>query len=664
MSIFNFITLLGGLAMFLYGMRLMGDSLKENSSGTLKAAMELVTNNPIKAFILGMLVTALIQSSTATIVITSGLVGAGILTLHQSLGIIVGANVGTTVTGQIIRLLDLDPSGDVSWLHFLQPSTLAPLALIFGMTLIMSNSRKNSKSIGNIAIGFGILFSGLLNMTGAVNSLTQSGGFVEKLFAGLGSNPILGYLTGAGIAFVLQSSSATIGILQAFSSTGLLTFKSIYAVIVGIYLGDCVTTAIVCSIGAKADSKRVGIVNILFNLSETVTVLAVVTAAHRFGLLDSLWDSTVNSGIIANTNTIFNLSCALLLFPMLPVYEKLSRKIIHDDETEGGKFKEQIDGLNPVFVDTPALALRSCYQALLAMLSASWINLAKSFRLLESFNEKEYQQIMKDETQIDNLTDHISRYIVELLPRLQLDLHTAILNQYYKNTSEFERLGDHAVNIADHALALHKANLHFSDSGIKELRVLESAINDILGRTEKCFRYRDIQAAYEIQPLVRVINELIGRLKRDHLKRMSQGECSVFADPIFTNLTVDCKRIADICSNVGIATVVRLRPELADHEHLYFDTLHEGGDEDYNRLFGQIYDQYFSALEKLSATSDSVRNNRITFTSEAEEDPETIPASGTDTASGTDLASGTDTASIPDSAAVSSEDPEPDLTES
>ena len=629
MNIFNIISLLGGLAMFLYGMRLMGDSLKENSSGTLKVAMEHVTNNPVKAFILGMLVTALIQSSTATIVITSGLVGAGILTLHQSLGIIIGANVGTTVTGQIIRLLDLDPSGDVSWLHFLQPSTLAPLALIFGMVLIMTNRMKNSKSIGNIAIGFGILFSGLLNMTGAVNTLTESGGFVEQLFANLGSNPFLGYLTGAGIAFMLQSSSATIGILQAFSSTGLLTFKSIYAVIVGIYLGDCVTTAIVCSIGAKPEAKRVGIVNILFNLSETVVVLAAVTIAHRLGLLDSLWNETVNSGIIANTNTIFNLSCAILLFPMIPLYEKMSRKIIKDEPAEGGKYKDLLEGLNPVFYDTPALALRSCYNVLLTMLSASWINLAKAFRLLESFHEKEYEQIMKDETQIDILTDHVSRYIVELVPRLQLDLHTAILSQYYKDTSEFERLGDHAVNIADHALQLHKGNLHFSDAGIRELRVLESAINDILSRTEKSFRNRDLQASYEIQPLVRVIDELISKLKRNHLKRMSKGECSIYVDPIFSNLMVDCQRIADVCSNIGIATVVRIRPELADHEHLYFDALHEGENDDYNRLFKQIYDQYFAALKDAASVPGSVRDNRMPVKPETGGQPEeTEPQDG------------------------------------
>ena len=329
MDIFDVISLLGGLAMFLYGMRLMGDSLKENSSGALKLAMEKVTNNPVKAFLLGIFVTALIQSSTATIVITSGLVGAGILTLRQSLGIIVGANVGTTVTGQIIRLLDIDSSG-TAWLRFFQPSTLAPIALIIGIVLIMGHFIKNAKSIGNIAVGFGILFSGLLNMTGAVDNLAQSG-TIEQLFSGLGDNPVLGYLTGAGVAFMLQSSSATVGILQAFSSSGLLAFKAIYAVIVGIYLGDCVTTAIVCSIGAKAEARRVGIVNILFNLSETVLVLLCVTVIHRLGLLDGLWERTVNSGMIANTNTIFNLSCSICLFPMLGVYEKLSRRIVKDE---------------------------------------------------------------------------------------------------------------------------------------------------------------------------------------------------------------------------------------------------------------------------------------------------------------------------------------------
>ena len=308
MDIFDIITLLGGLAMFLYGMRIMGDGLKESSSGTLKTALEKLTNKPVKAFLLGLGMTALIQSSTATIVITSGLVGAGIISLHQSLGIIVGANVGTTVTGQIIRLLDLDASG-TSFLQFFKPSTLAPLALIIGIVIIMGRKDKNSGKIGQIVIGFGILFSGLMSMTDAVSTLTE-GGIIEQLFSSLGDNPFLGYLIGAGVAFVLQSSSATIGILQAFSTSGLLTFSAIYAVLVGVYLGDCVTTAIVCNIGAKPEAKRVGIVNILYNLGKSVLILAAVTIIHKLGLLDGLWNRVMYSGGIANMNTVFNLACA------------------------------------------------------------------------------------------------------------------------------------------------------------------------------------------------------------------------------------------------------------------------------------------------------------------------------------------------------------------
>ena len=594
MNVFDVISLLGGLAMFLYGMRLMGDSLKENSSGTLKTAMEKVTNNPLKAFVLGVLVTALIQSSTATIVITAGLVGAGILTLNQSLGIIIGANVGTTVTGQIIRLLDLDASGG-SILRFFQPSTLAPIALILGIVLIMGNFIKNAKSIGNIAIGFGVLFSGLLNMTSAVKALSESG-MIDSLFAGLGDNPVLGYATGAGVAFMLQSSSATVGILQAFSATGLLTFKGIYAVIVGIYLGDCVTTAIVCSIGAKADAKRVGIVNILFNLSETVLVLAAVAVIHRLGLLDSLWNRTVNSSIIANTNTIFNLSCAVLLMPMVGIYERLSRLIIKDEPVPEDKYKSELEALNPVFFDTPALALQSCYKLLNTIFLASRSNLLMSFSLLDQYDGAMHMELMDEEENIDRLTDRVSRYIVELLPHLQLEDHVAILDQYYKVTTEFERLGDHAVNIAELAHSLDQNGTSFSSSGKKDLAVLREITLRILDETEQAFRKRDLDAARQIEPLVQVSEELIAVLKHNHLQRMSTGECNVYADASFTNLMVEFLRIAKECSNVGVATVVRANPELADHEHLYYDQLHSGSDEAFNTAYMQARSRYFSLI--------------------------------------------------------------------
>ena len=598
MDIFDGISLLGGLAMFLYGMRLMGDSLKENSSGALKVAMEKVTNNPFKAFILGILVTALIQSSTAMIVITSGLVGAGILTLRQSLGIIVGANVGTTVTGQIIRLLDIDSSG-AAWLRFFQPSTLAPVALIIGIILIMGHFVKNAKSVGNIAIGFGILFSGLLDMTGSVHALTQSGA-IEHLFAGLGESPFIGYLTGAGVAFALQSSSVTIGILQAFSASGMLAFKAIYAVIVGIYLGDCVTTAIVCSIGANAEAKRVGVVNILFNLSETVLVLLGVTVVHRLGLLDGLWERTVNSGMIANTNTIFNLGCSLCLFPMLPVYERLSRRIVKDEPTpvKEEKYHDELEALNPSFLNTPALALRSCYHVLLAMLHAARENIEKAFTLLENYDEAVHQEILAEEENIDHLTDCCSRYTVELLPHLQLEQHVGILSQYYKVTAEFERLGDHAVGIAEIASAMVQNGTRFSHAAVEELHVVEGALREILDLTEKTFSMRDEDAARKIEPLVQTVNELSTALRRSHLRRLSLGQCNMYADSSYSNLGVEFRRIAAVCSNVGVATVVRVHPELADHEHLYFESLHNGSDPAFNAAYEDAHARYFRLLEE------------------------------------------------------------------
>ena len=615
MNFFDILSLLGGLAMFLYGMRLMGDSLKENSSGTFKVVMEKVTDSALKAFLLGIAVTALIQSSTATIVITSGLVGAGILSLRQSFGIIVGANVGTTVTGQIIRLLDINASGS-SFLRLFQPSTLAPIALIIGIVLIMTGILRNSKSIGNIAIGFGILFSGLLNMTSAVRVLQESGA-VDNLFTGLGDNPFLGYLTGAGVAFALQSSSATIGILQAFSASGLLTFKAIYSVIVGVYLGDCVTTAIVCSIGANREAKRVGIVNILYNLCKSVMVLVVITVIHHLGLLDGLWDATVNSGMIANTNTVFNLVCAISLLPMLRVFEKLSDKIVRKKKEEEDPHGELIKALNPVFFATPALALQSCYNVLRTMFSLSRENLEKAQLQMEEYNGARQEEIAAREMQVDRLTDHLSRYLVELLPHLQGELHVSMLNQYYKVTTEFERLGDQAVNIAGIAAKLSDNNTGFSDTCKKELAVLQELIRDLLDDAEKAFAEHSEEAATVIEPKVHVVTDLINEMTRNHFNRMSAGECSLLADAIFSNLMAEYKRVAGTCSNTGMATLVRIHPELASREHLFLETLDKNGDAAYRKVLEDTHKQYFDRLKKVE-TDEA----RMTFAMLLDQAPE------------------------------------------
>ncbi|MBQ0084188.1 MAG: Na/Pi cotransporter family protein, partial [Clostridiales bacterium] len=589
------ITLLGGLAMFLYGMRLMGDGLKGGASATLKKAIEKVTDNPVKAFFLGLAVTAIIQSSTATIVITSGLVGAGIIKLDQSLGIIIGSNVGTTVTGQIIRLLDIN-ADEGSVLQLFQPSTLAPVALIIGMVIIMGFKFKKSEFIGSIAIGFGILFSGLMSMTGAVSTLTEPGGPLENVFSGLGNSPLISYAAGAGTAFLLQSSSATIGIMQAFSMSGTLIFKSVFIILVGIYLGDCVTTAIVCSIGAKADAKRVGIVNILFNLSETVLVLAVVNILHAAGLLDNIWELKMTSGTIANTNTVFNLGCSILLLPMVGVYEKLSRIIVKDDNAKAEKYGEKLSALNPVFFDSPAIAFNSCYELLKMMYDISVQNIFKAYNLLFKFDGKTMQEITEDEDAIDRMADAISNYLIQLSSHISEASLLQILDEYNKITTCFERLGDHAMNLAEDAEAMNAAGFAFSDAATAELLVIKELLEKILGYARTAFSEKNLEAATAIEPLEEVVDDLINTLQDNHLVRLRDGKCTVTVGMHFLNILTNLERISDVCSDIGVATIARRNPELANQAHEYISSLHMRNDSDYADAYKRAHDEYFSKL--------------------------------------------------------------------
>ena len=592
MNLITIVTLLGGLAMFLYGMRQMGDGLKESSSGTLKRILGKVTDTAPKAFLLGLLMTALIQSSTATIVITSGLVGAGVVSLHQSLGIIVGANVGTTVTGQIVRLLDIDAEAG-SFLVYLKPSFLAPLALIIGIVLIM----KGKDTLGKIIIGFGILFSGLLNMTGAVESLTETG-IIERLFGILGENPFIGYLIGAGVAFVLQSSSATISILQAFSLSGMLSFNEIYSVLLGIYLGDCVTTAIVCNIGAKPDAKRVGVVNILFNLCKTALIFVGVTVAHRTGLLGGLWNKTMYSGGIANMNSVFNLVCALLMLPVLPVYERASLRLVKDRDMDevipsAASSVKQLEGLNPVFFSTPALAFNACYEALLEMFRMANNNILRAFDQVRAYDKEQAGEIRRDENVVDAIADKLSNYLVQLSSHITGDKNVEIEDQYYTVLSEFERLSDHAVNIVEEA-----ENASLSADALAELDVLKDLISKVLEVTGKAFKECSFESARKIEPLEEVVDDMVVAMRQRHLERLKKGTCSIVSGTEFLNMLSDIERISDICSNVGTAIIVRIHPEMKHEIHEYISKLHAGNDENFNREYKEAYKYYFGELER------------------------------------------------------------------
>ncbi|MBE6014886.1 MAG: Na/Pi cotransporter family protein [Lachnospiraceae bacterium] len=595
MDIFSVLSLFGGLAMFLYGMRLMGNSLKESSSGTLKNIMSGMTNSPLKAFLLGCFVTALIQSSNATIVITSGLVAAEIITLRQSLGIIIGANVGTTITGQIIRLMDIN-SSSTAWLQFFKPSTLAPIALIIGIILIMFCKFNNSRLAGNIIMGFGILFTGLLAMTDSVTGMSDTGVF-NNLFTGFGSNPFLGCLVGAVVAFILQSASATIGILQSFSMTGLLTFGGVYSIIVGVFLGVCVTTAIVCSIGAKPNARRVGIVNIIFNLCKAVLVFIGVFIAHQLGLLNSIWDAPISSGGIANANTIFNLICAIILLPFIGTFERLSYKIVKDEPVKANKYDAKFKALDPVFFSTPAIAFNSCYDALLTMAESSMANIRLGLQLLHKFDQKTFDYIQEEEKNIDKFADRISNYLVQLSAKIREDNHIKLMDEYHKVIAEFERLGDHAVNLAEEAEEIHSKNTVLSEFALSQIDVTAEILDKIMDYSKLAFEKRDAEAAKHIEPLEEVVDDLVYAMKESHLVRLRNGKCNIEVDNNYLNILNNLERISDVCSNVGIAVVARVKPELANEAHKYISRLHQGKDEAFNKEYQEAHDYYFDKLE-------------------------------------------------------------------
>lgn len=593
MNVFNVISLFGGLALFLYGMRIMGDGLRQSSSKTFKKAVGKATSNPISSFLIGLFLTAIIQSSTATIVITSGLVGAGLLTLHQSLGIILGANVGTTVTGQIIRLMDINAS-ETSLLNFLKPSTLAPIAAIIGILMVMAFKFKGADKIGEIAMGFGILFTGLMNMTAAVEPLSQAPWFTQ-LFLGFTDKPFLGFLAGTAVAFILQSSSASVGILQALSITGQLSMSSVYAIIIGIYMGDCITTAIVCSIGAKPDAKRTGIVHILFNICQVILVTLAMTILHSAGVLDSMWSVPITSGGIADLNTIFKLGCAVILLPFCGLFEKLSRIVVKDEAPDSGNKYAESEILDKAFYRTPSIAFTSSSTSIMSIIKAAYDNYRAAMNQFYSFDDNAEKEINEKEEFIDYMTDKVSKYLVGLAPLV--DNHgNEIVNFNMRCADEIERIGDHSVNLLEKAAELHDQGMEFSESAKAELGVINEAIETILGYAEKAFASRDIVSAKHIEPLEEVVDELCEDLRNRHVDRLKNGQCNAEVGSVFLDVLMNIERISDQCSNIGVHTISLYDPTVLDAQHEYLNSLHKGADQKFNEEYNEALKKYTGML--------------------------------------------------------------------
>ena len=595
MDIFSVISLLGGLAMFLYGMEVMGDGLKNASGSALKKVLGKATQNIVLGVITGMLVTAVIQSSTATIVLTVGLISAGILNLKQAVSIVMGANIGTTVTAQIIRLMDIDSSGNVI-LQFFKPETLAPFALIIGILLIMFIKLPNSKTTGEIFVGFGILFAGLLNMTAAVEPLSESPEFID-LMQRFGDKPFLALMVGLVLTVIIQSSSAMVGMIQALSVTGAMTFNLIYPMIMGINLGTCVTTALVCSIGSSKDAKRVGVVHIAFNVLGTILFMIVMELIKGFGGFPDLWQSTVNSGGIANFQTLFNLITAVVLVPFAGYLVKLSMAIVKPDVVNE-EDKAYLPVPDAKLYEVPKLALSEAKKAIARMGEVAFKNLKRSCMLLEVFDERRVSVINENEYNMDVFTDSMDTYLVDLSKHVETDADSQRITTLMQTSTNFERIGDHAINIMEVAQSVNEGKLEFSQSANEEFEVVKDAVFEITTMAIAAFAHMDSDIARRIEPLEEVIDDMVLNLKDRHIERLKRGECTTANGMAFVEALTNLERIADQCSNVALLVLSESDKAILGNHHAYVRELHKGGDEIYNEEVAKRKKQYLSRLEQ------------------------------------------------------------------
>lgn len=596
-TILMLIKLLGGLAMFLYGMEIMSDGLKQSSGEALKKFLGKLTQNTLLGVLTGTLVTAIIQSSTATIVLTVGLIGAGVLTMRQAVSIVMGANIGTTVTAQIIRLMDLETGGN-SLLVFFKPDTLAPIALILGIIFIMFIKKDSLKNGGLIAMGFGVLFTGLLSMTSAVEPLSESEAFANVL-ARFADMPLLGILTGLVLTVIVQSSSAMVGILQALSSTGAMTFNLVYPVIMGINIGTCVTTAMVCSIGTGKDAKRTGIVHIIFNTVGTVLFMIVMTILHSCGVWPSLWNSVADSGMIANFQTLFNLITAILLLPFTKLLMKAACAIIKDDPVKENKYPE-LAGLDEKLMISPALALSEAARCVAVMAKAAKENVDLGLTQFKGYTEERSADINDTESQLDHFADVADNYLIELSRSIDNPRDKHLLNTLMQCIPNIERVGDYATNFDEMAKKLSDAKLTFSAGAQKELDILNDAIQEILRLTVDALIYNSDATARRIEPLEEVIDDMVLLLKDRHTARLCEGTCSINAGLIFMDVLTYLERAADQCSSIAMLILAKNNATILNNHHQYLQMLHSSADQSYLAEQQNRRQQYITPLENMN----------------------------------------------------------------
>lgn len=576
MDIFDVLSLLGGLALFLFGMSVMGEGLEKSAGNKLKTILEKLTSSPLKGFVLGLAVTAVIQSSSATTVMVVGFVNSGIMSLRQAIGIIMGANVGTTATAWILSLSGIQ--GDGFFIQMLKPTSFSPILAMIGIVMYAFLKDNKKKDIGSIFLGFAVLMFGMDTMSSAVEPLKDVPQFTNILL--MFSNPILGVLAGAALTAIIQSSSASVGILQALSATGRITFGSAIPIIMGQNIGTC-ATALLSSVGTNKNARRTAIVHLYFNIIGTVVFLAL------FYSLKAIFDfqfvyGPVNELGIAIVHTCFNLVTTAVMLPFAGVLEKLACATIPDDKESVDEFSL----LDPRLMVTPPIAIEQCRKISVKMADKSKSAMDKALSLIENYNEEDYNFVRETEARIDVYEDRLGSYLVALSSHSLSESDSREVSRLLHTIGDFERISDHAVGIAKAAKEMHDKQIHFSKNAMAEIKVISLAVSKVLSMSIDCFTTGDLQVAIKVEPLEQVVDNLRSVMKNRHIVRLQEGTCTIELGFIFSDLLTNFERVSDHCSNIA-ACIIELQHGSYD-THEYLNQIKSGK----NEYFLKQYDEY------------------------------------------------------------------------
>lgn len=578
MDIFNVLTMIGGLCLFLFGMNLMGQALERRAGGKLQSLLDKMTGSVPAGFLTGLGITAIIQSSSATTVMVVGFVNSGLMTLRQAINVIMGANVGTTVTAWLLSLAGI--SGSNIWVNLLKPSSFTPVLALIGIIFYMFCKSGKKKDTGMILLGFATLMFGMETMSGAVSGLKDVPAFTSLFL--MFKNPILGVLAGALLTGIIQSSSASVGILQALAVTGQVSYAAAIPIIMGQNIGTCVT-ALISSVGTQKNAKRAAVVHLMFNVIGVVVLLTafwIVKIVFAPAILD---ENATMSGI-AIAHSLFNILCTAMLLPAGGLLEKLAIRIVPD---KGGK--EQPVELEERLLITPSVALGRCRAVAGEMARCAGEALHMALTTFENYSPELAESIRENESRCDRYEDELGTYLVRLSAQQLSDAESEEATELLKIIGDFERISDHAVNLLAASEELRSKGLGFSATAEKELKVLIGAVSEILNKAERAFSEKDLAAAAQVEPLKQVIVALKEQMRTRHILRMQQGHCSIEAGFVWSDLLTDLERTADHCSNIAGCVL-----DAANHGLNLHETLRamRADDPDFRRAYGTYAEKY------------------------------------------------------------------------